>query len=293
MLKTLAQLLANSTFLKTGRRLWEKNQTDWTLPLSKVDKLLVTTHLVLADYANGIFPPTFTSREQTHDTEINFKHSLPGRSFSQVTDKLMRKPFCSPGMTKEYLTYFIELVDVFEQTGIHPPQRLLELGCGTGWMTEFLAVMGFCVVGTSISAWEIEDAKLRLKSLQAKDLKINLSFRTTPMEVVDQALDDLSPFDAVFVFEALHHAYSWQETIKASYNCLNPGGFLVIAQEPNVLHTFISYRVAKLANTHEIGLSRKALVAQLKTTGFVNTKIVKHQYSYFLKPHWIVTQRKK
>jgi SAM-dependent methyltransferase len=51
-------------------------------------------------------------------------------------------------------------------------------------------------------------------------------------------------FDGVFVFEALHHAFDWRQAIQASFHCLKEGGWLVLANEPNLLHTYISYRVA-------------------------------------------------
>ncbi|HMN29186.1 MAG TPA: class I SAM-dependent methyltransferase, partial [Caldilineaceae bacterium] len=172
-----------------------------------------------------------------------------------------------------------------------PPRKLLELGCGTGWMAELLALLQFDVVGTSISPYEIEDAKSRIQSLAAKRINFSLRFHATPMETVDEAVGDYLPFDGVFVFEALHHAYNWRQALAASYRCLRPGGWLVIAQEPNVSHTYVAYRVAKLSNTHEIGFSRKELVQQLNAIGFINVSVVKDRVAFRVKPHWLVAQK--
>jgi hypothetical protein len=95
----------------------------------------------------------------------------------------------------------------------------------------------------------------------------------------------------VFVFEALHHAFDWRKAIRASYNCLKPGGWLILAQEPNVVHTFVSYRVSKLANTHEIGMSRKALLQELRLCGFSETLVFQPKINDLLSHHWMAGRR--
>src|SRR2546428_6810667 len=107
-------------------------------------------------------------------------------------------------------------------------------------MAEFLAMSGYSVVGTSIAPNEIALANVRAESFRRKGLKNELSFKASPMESVDGALSDAHGFDGVLVFEALHHAFDWRQAIAAAYRCLKPGGWLVLANEPNVLHTFIS-----------------------------------------------------
>jgi 2-polyprenyl-3-methyl-5-hydroxy-6-metoxy-1,4-benzoquinol methylase len=287
----LARMLADTPVFNMARKLWELNQRDWNLPLSKFDKLLVGLHLILSDYSQRHFPPTFTDQQKAYDAEISFKYSLPGYQVADVTADLMRKPFWFGKALKTYLAGFVELVQAFERLGVHPPQKLLELGCGTGWMTEFMALMRFEVLGTSISPHEIQDAQMRVESLAAKQLDVKLEFRTSPMESVDQTIPDQMPFDGVFVFEALHHAYDWRKAVQASYNCLKPGGWLIIANEPNALHTLISYRVAKLSNTHEIGFTRTELMRHLQHTGFQNITLLRSAWSYYLRPHWIASQK--
>lgn len=290
-LQPLARILANSPVFHRAQSLWQLNQQDWNLPLSKLDKLLVGVHLILQDYAQGQFPPTYQDQQAAYDAEINYKFSLPGCAAAEVTESLLRKPFWFGKSTKTYLTHFITLVDALERVGLQPPAKLLELGCGAGWMAEFLALMRFEVVATSISPHEIQDAQLRVNSLIAKQLNGKLEFRTAPMETIDQAVSDTLPFDGVFVFEALHHAYDWRLAIQSSYACLKPGGWLIIANEPNALHTFISYRVAKLSDTHEIGFTRRELLQQLGLSGFQNIRVLRNTPGFYLRPHWIAAQK--
>jgi 2-polyprenyl-3-methyl-5-hydroxy-6-metoxy-1,4-benzoquinol methylase len=291
ILKGLARTLAFSPLFASARTLWEHNRRDWHLPLSKFEKFSVGAHLILRDYAEGFFPPLFPDESKAHDAEINLKFSLPGYDPQDVADDSMRKPFqCGPSLPRA-LRKFMGLVDSMQQLGIRPPQRILELGCGYGWMSEALALMRFEVLGTSISPHEIVDAQLRLPALQAKGLSVKLEYRAAPMESVDQAVADRMPFDAVFVCGALHHAYDWRAAIQASRRCLKGGGWLIIANEPNVLHTLISYRVAKLAHTHEVGMSYAELSGCLRQTGFRKIRRMRNRLSFFVRHHWLAAQK--
>lgn len=291
MFKQIAKIALKAQFFKKVQMLWIKNQKNFHLYLSKREKLFVGIYLIIKDYAEGIFPPTFDDQKKAYDAEINYRFSLPGVSVQEFTDGAMRKPFWFGNTGRGYLKDFIFLSSILDELGIHPPQRLLELGCGTGWMSEFLAMMGFQVLGTSISPDDIEDAKARIKSLEVKKMQVDLNYLTTPMESVSDAIESMELFDAVFVFEALHHAYDWRQTIVSSYKCLKPGGWLIICNEPNVVHTYVSYRVAKLSNTHEIGFKRSELISHLKVTDFGKVRILKNLNDYFIKPHWIAAEK--
>jgi len=203
----------------------------------------------------------------------------------------MRKPFWSAAAMRTYLNCFIDLAELLEHLDVKAPQKILELGCGNGWMAELLALLRFTVVGTSIAPDDIADAQLRVLSLEAKNLKPQLHFRATPMETVNQVVGDYLPFDAVFVFEALHHAYDWRQAIDAAHACLKPGGWLIIAHEPNVIHTYVSYRVSKLANVHDIGFNRQELIEYLRRAGLTHVRVTKNNFSFWMRPHWIVGQK--
>jgi 2-polyprenyl-3-methyl-5-hydroxy-6-metoxy-1,4-benzoquinol methylase len=173
---------------------------------------------------------------------------------------------------------------------VSPSAKILELGCGSGWMAEFLAVMGYDMTGTEIAEEEITDANRRIRSLEVKGFSPALKFVATPMESVHTVVAADS-FDAVFVFAALHHAFEWREAIRSSFACLKPGGWFVICDEPNVLHIFISYRVAKLSKTHEIGFSKSELVTELRKTGFRKIISTGAKLHWWFRPHWLLAQK--
>jgi SAM-dependent methyltransferase len=146
-------------------------------------------------------------------------------------------------------------------------------------------------VSTTISPRAVEVAQKRIEALRVKGLLAELQFIACPMESVAGSVKEHCPFDAVFVFEALHHAFDWRAAITSSFACLRPGGWLMICDEPNVLHTAISYRVARLSNTHEIGFSKSELVRHLKNTGFGNIVSLGKRPHLFFQAHWLAAQK--
>ncbi len=52
------------------------------------------------------------------------------------------------------------------------------------------------------------------------------------MEEVAEKVGPRNYYEVVYVFEALHHAFDWRQAIQSSFECLRPGGWLLICQEP-------------------------------------------------------------
>ncbi|MEP1001672.1 class I SAM-dependent methyltransferase [Leptolyngbya sp. SLC-A1] len=290
-IQKIAQMLSGSPVFSRAERLWQKNYDDYWLRLSKLDKLYLGIYIILRDYSKGTFPPTFSDQAQAYEAEANFFFSLPGVNPTEALESDMRKPFWLGN--ERYIAYFLELCEALKQCGIKPPQTIVELGAGSGWMSEFLALMKFKAIATTIGDSSVEQIQKRSQSLERKGIKNTLKGLQAPMEAIDSVLGkqgDL-PVNVVFVFEALHHAYDWQKTFEASYNCLKPGGWLLICREPNLLHTFVSYRLALLSNTHEIGMSRSAMLKALRSVGFRKQVILKNKVHFFFRPHWIAAQK--
>ena len=108
-----------------------------------------------------------------------------------------------------------------------PPARILHCGCGTGWLSYFLARRGYDVVGTDVSSDAIRLAHA------------NPPFRDGPAPVFmvadSEALSFNAEFDAVVFFDSLHHAIDESEALKSAYRALKPVG-VCIALEPGRGH---------------------------------------------------------
>ena len=114
-----------------------------------------------------------------------------------------------------------------------------------------------------------------------------MNFVCSPCEEIDSILED-KQFDGIFIYEALHHCYDWQKVCQNVFLLLKSGGYFFILNEPNFIHTAVSYRVAKLENTHEIGFKRWELINVLKKSGF-KVKVVRGDWLF--RPMWIVAYK--
>lgn len=289
--RRLAGWLADSPLTAPGRRLMEANLRDYHLPLSKWGKLAAGGWLILRDYADGRFPPTFEDQQKAYQGEIDYFASIPGADRERMIADHVVKPFWDAHWFGKYAADLTRLLRVFEQLGVPANAHLLELGCGCGWMAEFLAIKGYDVTGTTIAPDDVGIGEKRAAALVARGLPPRLRFRIAPMESVDESVRDLGPFDVVFVFEALHHAFDWRKAIHAGARALKPGGWLVLANEPNLLHTFVSYRVGRLTNTHEIGMSGPQLRAEMAAAGLAEQRVFQPSFDNRITAHWIAARR--
>jgi len=289
-MKTIAKYLADSFLFRGARRLHDLNMQDWNYSLTKWQKLWVGIYMILRDYGAGIFPPRFDDEQTTFDGENAYYETLQtlGNTKEELLAVEMQKPFWHG--SRQYLLDYVEIDTFFHQCGVVPPMRILEVGCGAGWTAEFLAATGFSVLATTLDESACEMIDRRKASLIAKGISHDLQFRPSAMEYIHESVADMESFDAIYVYEALHHAHDWKKAIDSFAQCLKPGGWCFILNEPNLVHTFSSYRVARLSNTHEIGINPRGLRRQLRECGFDEIRILKNQKHWFLKPTWIAAR---
>ena len=286
--RRLAGWVAAGPWCHSARRLMERNFEQYDLPLSRWGKLAAGSWLILNDYAEGRFPPRFEDQQAAYRAEMEFHSSMTSYTRQESIAGHVVKPFWTPEWFLQYSKSFARLWEVLRRLGLQPGARLLELGCGAGWMTEFLALGGYVITGTTIAPDDVQIGEGRMRALVARGLPAErLQFRQAPMESVDTAVADLPRFDGAFVFEALHHAYDWQAAIRAAARCLKPGGWLLLANEPNRVHTLVSYRVSRLTNTHEIGMSGPALRAELRAAGLGEIRTFAPRLDLRLTAHWV------
>jgi ubiquinone/menaquinone biosynthesis C-methylase UbiE len=157
-------------------------------------------------------------------------------------------------------------------------------------MAEFFALMGYNVVATTIAPSDEPAMEGRAAALRAKGVASEFVFKLTPMEEVDQIVE-LNSFDAAYIHQALHHVFDWRAALGAAFRTLKPGGWLIIADEPNVLHTLTSYRMGKLSGTHEIGMSRRQIIRCLRGGGYREVRTIRPRFDDRLHPLWIVARK--
>lgn len=123
--------------------------------------------------------------------------------------------------------YSLDLVKAAAQVGdLERGARVLEIGCGTGKLTEVLASLGFIIDAVDPGARMIEQAKKRLGSAE------NVTFHVGRFE---ETLFEDDDFDAVFCGTAFHWLDSRVSWRKAASH-LKPRGLLALLTHMGVFN---------------------------------------------------------
>ena len=110
-----------------------------------------------------------------------------------------------------------------------PPARILECGCGAGWLSCFLQRRGHEVIGADV----VPDV-IRLARDHAERLCVG---KKPPSFIVadSENLPFEKEFDAVVFFDSLHHVLDERQALAGAWRALKDGG-ICIALEPGHGH---------------------------------------------------------
>ena len=142
-----------------------------------------------------------------------------------------------------------------------PPRRILDLGCGTGWTSRFLARAGYAVKGVDIATEAIAAAR----QLAAAEGVAGVEFVVGDYESAAEA----GTFDYVLFYDALHHAEDEAAAVAAAWRALRPGGAL-ICFEPGSGHSRsrTSRRAVEEFGVHEKDMPPAKIAALGRAAGF-------------------------
>jgi 2-polyprenyl-3-methyl-5-hydroxy-6-metoxy-1,4-benzoquinol methylase len=101
--------------------------------------------------------------------------------------------------------------------GLHPGSRVIDVGCGSGRTSLFLAEAGYNVLGYDLVPVNVELARVRAERWRSP----------ARFEVVDmERLPAGERADAVLLLDALHHSDHQRRTLESIAGRLVPGGWL-------------------------------------------------------------------
>ncbi len=192
------------------------------------------------------------SGEERKQAEIDYPRAVgeAGR------DWIRGKPFGhSPRESGRFLIDFGYVMQLLE---LHAGTSLVELGCGSGWMTRFAARQGVQAEGYDISPEMIEIARQ-----QAVAEGLDIVFEAADMEGLDLG----RRFDACLIYDALHHSERVDLVLASAHRALKPGGRLLVA-EPNWKQRFEGRGASHAYGTTELGYSPRTLKRLLREAGF-------------------------
>jgi len=193
--------------------------------------------------------------------EVNYPDMLDDRGKKW----LYTKPFGSYDRFESQRN-FHDLSTILFLINSHVPKakKMLELGCGPGWLSNFLSKMEYDVSGADISPGMIDVAKRK-----AREEKLNTDFFVNDIENIVE--NQVGKNDVVIFYDALHHCSNDERAMQAAYAYLKPGGVLILA-EPNAIHSeneSAQEAVDKYGVT-ERGILIKQICKYLKSLGFVS-----------------------
>jgi 2-polyprenyl-3-methyl-5-hydroxy-6-metoxy-1,4-benzoquinol methylase len=195
---------------------------------------------------------TAVSGEKRKQAEIDYPSAIgeTGR------DWIRGKPFGHN--PRESARFLIDFGYVMQLLELHAGTSLVELGCGSGWMTRFAARQGVQAEGYDISPDMIEIARE-----QAAAEGVDVVFQAADMEQLDLG----RRFDACLIYDALHHSERADLVLASAHRALKPGGRLLVA-EPNWKQRFEGRGASHAYGTTELGYSPRTLKRLLREAGF-------------------------
>lgn len=176
------------------------------------------------------------------------------------------KPF-SDDCCPQYLAALTALFSLMAP----PPGRIVEFGCGTGWLSLYLAQRGYEVTGVDIAEDAIRHARA---AAEARKLS-HAQFHADDYESFAGA----ARFDYAIFHDALHHAESELAALRCAHAALAPGG-CVIAIEPGSGHDAAesSRQAVTQFNVHEKSMPPAHIIKVARAAGFTRHLVLPHPH---------------
>jgi SAM-dependent methyltransferase len=183
---------------------------------------------------------------------------------------LRTKPFSAPPGYElaECLRSFSHIVDRLE-LGLR--SQVLDVGCGPGWLSEFLARCGYWVTGVDVSADMVRIARERIAAIEGPigdGIEPLAEFHAMPVLEMPWG----KRFDAAILYDAMHHFDNEVETLRVIRRTLVPGGRIFIHEgvrpEPGSEGEQFLIAEMKRCGTLESPFDPEYLMAVLGEAGF-------------------------
>jgi ubiquinone/menaquinone biosynthesis C-methylase UbiE len=152
-----------------------------------------------------------------HEKEFwdkSISHVLENKSYKYKIENRYENLFTKIDYLKPIIDFWGDISD----------KKILDLGCGNGWISMSLGISGAIVYGIDISPRRIEIAN---KYLKENGLENNVKFETMICE--EMTYED-NFFDFAFMHATLHHC-DIEKTSEQIHRVLKPGGKAVFIED--------------------------------------------------------------
>ena len=153
-------------------------------------------------------------------------HYLRTKPFYHLANKPAK--FRGDGMDVETHRHFCDFANMAVALELPPGARILDAACGSGWLSEYFARLGYDVTGIDISPQLIEICEQRLSALPPSDHKQKIRCRFRVHDLERTPFDER--FDAIICYDAMHHLEDAVSAMRHLAAMLSLGGVLFILE---------------------------------------------------------------
>jgi 2-polyprenyl-3-methyl-5-hydroxy-6-metoxy-1,4-benzoquinol methylase/glycosyltransferase involved in cell wall biosynthesis len=154
-------------------------------------------------------------------------HHLRTKPFYNLAHKPER--YAGDGIDADTFRHFCDFANVAQALALPPDRRLLDVGCGSGWLSEYFARLGYDVTGLDISPDLIEVARERVARVPyGADHETPLRCRFLVHDAEGPPLGE--QFDAVVCYDSLHHFEDERAVMRGLAAMTKYGGSLFILE---------------------------------------------------------------
>jgi glycosyltransferase involved in cell wall biosynthesis/SAM-dependent methyltransferase len=133
------------------------------------------------------------------------------------------------GMDPETHRHFSDFANMAVALALPAGAKILDVGCGSGWLSEYFARLGYEVTGIDISDDLIRMARERVEKVPYNldhETSISCRFKTHDIEIGPLP----EKFDAVICYDSLHHLVDERAVFRHLAAMLDVGGLLFILE---------------------------------------------------------------
>jgi len=174
---------------------------------------------------------------------------------------VFRKPF-GPEWDSHNWVKWATIAEILHRLRVPAGSTVLDVGCGPGWTSLFLAEAGFVPTGIDIAPTFVEQARS-----WARRWNSAASFEVCDMD----SFSFPQQFDAAIVFDALHHSTRQRDVVSSIARSVRTGGWVVFG-EPSWLHNVspAARRVHRQTGWVERGVTLRGLKSDCRAAGLGN-----------------------
>ena len=197
------------------------------------------------------------------------RHHLLTKPFYHLAQKHER--WEGEGLDADTHRHFCDFANLAVALALPAGSRILDVGCGSGWLCEYFARFGYDVTGIDISPTLIAMAEERLSKVPyGADHEQELSYRFLVHDIEAATLEET--FAAVICYDSLHHFEDEHAVLAHLAAMLEYGGQLFVLEgerPPEGSETEGQLRgVMRQYETLESPFTRDYLLSLLRDYGF-------------------------